>query len=107
MWRLNAGNPDYSPDGRGSSSNSAWEGQTHSSLYLVNPDGTDLRRLNHPCVAHKVRAKFSPSGNQIVYMVAGRHTTFHLARRTIGGEVQKRIRSDTLKGLDPVWAARR
>ena len=40
-WRLNAGNPDYSPDGRRIVFNSAWEGQTHSSLYTINPDGTE------------------------------------------------------------------
>ncbi|HEY8001158.1 MAG TPA: hypothetical protein VID76_04410 [Solirubrobacterales bacterium] len=105
-WRLNAGNPDYSPDGRRIVFNSAWEGQTHSSLYLVNPDGTDTRRLNHPGANYTFGPKFSPSGNQIVYMVAGRQTGFHLARRTIGGEVRKRITRSTMRGLDPVWAAR-
>ncbi|MDX6582082.1 MAG: TolB protein [Solirubrobacterales bacterium] len=106
-WRLNAGNPDYSPDGARIVFNSAWEGQTHSSLYLVDPDGTSLRRLNHPGVHYTFGPKFSPSGNQIVYMVAGRHTTFHLARRTIGGEVRKRITRSTMRGFDPVWASRR
>lgn len=105
-WRLNAGNPDYSPDGRRIVFNSAWEGQTHSSLYTINPDGTGMRRLNHPRANYTFGPKYSPSGNQIVYMVAGRHTTFHLARRTLGGEVRKRITRPTMRGLDPVWAAR-
>jgi Tol biopolymer transport system component len=105
-WRLNAGNPDYSPDGRLIVFNSAWEGQTHSSLYTVSPDGTDLQRLNHPAKHYTFAPKFSPSGNQIVYVVAGRATTLHLARRTIGGEVRKRVTRDTLRGLNPVWAAR-
>jgi len=104
-WRLNAGNPDYSPDGRRIVFNSAWEGQTHSSLYTINPDGTGMRRLNHPRAHYTFGPKYSPSGNQIVYMVAGRHTTFHLARRTVGGEVRKRITRPTMRGFDPVWAA--
>ncbi len=105
-WRLNAGNPDYSPSGRRIVFNSAWEGQTHSSLYTISPDGTNLRRLNHPRSNYTFAPKFSPSGNQIVYVVAGRHTTIHLARRTIGGAVRKRITRDTLKGINPYWAAR-
>jgi Tol biopolymer transport system component len=105
-WRLNAGNPDYSPDGRRIVFNSAWEGQTHSSLYTISPDGSALRRLNHPGKHYTFAPKFSPSGNQIVYVVAGRGTTLHLARRTIGGEVRKRITRDTLRGVNPFWAAR-
>jgi Tol biopolymer transport system component len=105
-WRLNAGNPDYSPDGRRIIFNSAWEGQTHSSLYTISPDGSGLRRLNHPGKHYTFAPKFSPSGNQIVYVVAGRATTLHLARRTIGGEVRKRITRDTMRGLNPFWASR-
>ncbi len=105
-WRLNAGNPDYSPDGRRIVFNSAWEGQTHSSLYTISPEGTNMRRLNHPRSRYTFGPKYSPSGNQIVYVVAGRHTTIHLARRTIGGAVRKRITRDTLRGIDPSWGAR-
>jgi Tol biopolymer transport system component len=105
-WRLNAGNPDYSPDGRRIVFNSAWEGQTHSSLYTISPDATNLRRLNHPRVHYTFGPKFSPSGNQIVYAVFGRHTVAHLARRTIGGAVRKRITRDTMRGVNPYWAAR-
>jgi Tol biopolymer transport system component len=65
-----------------------------------------MRRLNYPGQHYTFGPKFSPSGNQIVYIVAGRGTTLHLARRTIGGEVRKRITRDTLRGLNPVWGAR-
>jgi TolB protein len=105
-WHMGAGNPDYSPDGRRIVFNSGFEGQVHSSLYTIGPDGTNMRRLNHPGTHYTFGPRFSPSGNQIVYMVAGRNTTFHLARRTIGGEVRKRITRSTMRGLDPVWAAR-
>ena len=105
-WRLNAGNPDYSPNGQRIVFNSAWEGQTHSSLYTISPKGTNLSRLNHPRSHYTFAPRYSPSGNQIVYTVAGRHTTLHLARRTIGGAVRKRITRDTMRGLNPFWASR-
>jgi len=105
-WRLNAGNPDYSPNGRRIVFNSAWEGQTHSSLYTITPKGRNMRRLNHPRSHYTFAPKYSPSGNQIVYVVAGRHTTLHLARRTIGGAVRKRITRATMRGINPFWAAR-
>jgi Tol biopolymer transport system component len=106
-WRLNAGNPDYSPDGRRILFNSAWEGQSHSSLYTVSPVGSALRRLNHPRANYTFAPKFSPSGNQIVYVVAGRNTGIHLARMTVGGERRSRITRPTLRGVNPDWAARR
>jgi Tol biopolymer transport system component len=65
-----------------------------------------MRRLNHPRAKYTFEPKFSPSGNQIVYVVAGRHTTIHLARRTIGGAVRKRITRSTMRGVNPAWGAR-
>ena len=44
-WRLNAGNPDWSPNGGRIVFNSNFEGQAASNLYTVNPDGSGLRQL--------------------------------------------------------------
>ena len=90
-WRLNAGNPDWSPNGRRLAFNSHFEGQSHSSIYTASPDGSAMRRLNHPRAHYTFAPKFSPSGNQIVYVVAGRHTTLHLARMSLGGETRKPV----------------
>jgi TolB protein len=105
-WRLNAGNPDYSPNGFRIVFNSHWEGQGHSSLYTMAPDGAALRRLNHPRAHYTFAPAYSPSGNQVVYVVAGRHTTLHLARMSLGGETRKRVTRPQWRGLDPNWGAR-
>ena len=107
-WRLNAGNADYSPDGRRIVFNSSYEGKAkeHASIYTIAPDGTALRRLTHPGVHYTAMPNFSPSGNQIVYAVFGRHTITYLARRTIGGETHTRITPKTARGIGPFWAAR-
>jgi Tol biopolymer transport system component len=105
-WRLNAGNPDWSPSGLRILFNSAFEGQTHSSLYTIAPDGSAMRRLNHPRAHYTFAPQFSPSGNQVVYVVAGRHTTLHLARMSLGGETRKRVTRPQWRGLNPAWGAR-
>ena len=43
--RLNAGNPDWSPDGKRIAFNSSFEGQAAVEIYTVRPDGSGLRRL--------------------------------------------------------------
>lgn len=104
-WRLNAGNPDYSPDGGRIVFNSAYEGQSHSSIYTANPDGSDRRRLNHPRAHYTFDPSFSPSRNQIGYVVAGRNVRIHLARMGLGGALRKRITGPGERGVYPAWGA--
>jgi WD40-like Beta Propeller Repeat len=44
-FRLNAGNPDWSPDGKLIVFNSSFAGEGRLDIYTVRPDGSGLRRV--------------------------------------------------------------
>jgi hypothetical protein len=46
-WRLDAGFPDWSPNGRWITFKSQIEGRRQTNVWLVHPNGTDLHRITH------------------------------------------------------------
>ena len=66
--RLNAGSPDWSPDGQRIVFNSSYEGQTQAEIYTVRPDGTGLHRVRRePGRWQAFEAVFSPDGERIAF----------------------------------------
>ena len=57
--RLNAGSPDWSPDGKRIVFNSSYEGQAAVEIYTVRPDGRGLKRVRKE---PKTASRSSPSG---------------------------------------------
>ena len=69
--RVNAGNPDWSPDGERIVFNSSFEGQSAPEIYTVRPDGTDLHRVRRePRRSYSFEPVWSPDGTHIA-MVHG------------------------------------
>ncbi len=67
--RLNAGSPDWSPDGQRIVFNSSYEGQTQAEIYTVRPDGTGLHRVHRePDGWQAFEAVFSPNGERIAFV---------------------------------------
>lgn len=70
-WRLNAGNPDWSPDGELIVFNSSFDFQAALEVYTVRPDGTELHRVrNETGRSFSFQPVWSPDGTRIA-MVHG------------------------------------
>jgi TolB protein len=95
-WNLDAGDPDWSPDGRWILFGSNENLKKPSQLYLIRPDGTHLRQLT------RVRrgtlgtsASFSPDGNWIVF-----------AARRVGGNADLYVMRANGTGVRPLTRTR-
>jgi Tol biopolymer transport system component len=103
--RLNAGNPDWSPDGRRIVFNSSYEGQGKVELYTVRPDGSALRRLRRERKSISFEPVWSPDGGRIAFVHATPRTAPHIW--TIGPD-GKKMRQETrgrLPDFAPDWGA--
>ena len=59
--RLNAGSPDWSPNGKRIVFSSSYEGQAAVEIYTVRPDGSGLKRVRKE---PRYSAAFEPSGHR-------------------------------------------
>jgi Tol biopolymer transport system component len=102
--KLDAGNPDWAPNGQRIVFNSFYEGQSESELYTIRPNGTGMHRLRKE---HKHNYSFdpvwSPDGGRIAFVHASRTTPPHIW--SIGSD-GKNVREEThgnLADLSPDW----
>jgi Tol biopolymer transport system component len=105
--RLNAGNPDWSPDGERIVFNSSFEGQAAVEIYTVRPDGTGLRRVRRePKRSYSFEPVWSPDGTRIAMV----HGTFDTVpkiwtMRSDGGDLRQVTRGPRID-LRPDWGVR-
>jgi Tol biopolymer transport system component len=105
--RLNAGNPDWSPDGERIVFNSSFEGQGPVEIYTVHPDGTGLRRVRpEPRRSYSFEPVWSPDGTRIATV----HGTFDTVpkiwtMRSDGSDLRQITRGPRLD-LRPDWGTR-
>ena len=65
---LNAGSPDWSPNGKRIVFNSSYEGQAIAEIYTVRPNGSGLDRVRRQPEGHYAfEAVFSPDGRRIAF----------------------------------------
>jgi TolB protein len=69
--------PAYSPDGQKLAVNSGYAGNSHNSILVMNPDGTDRRTIFGDPKASAVGPVWSPDGGRIAFGLGG----FFLAAR--------------------------
>jgi Tol biopolymer transport system component len=66
-FRLNAGNPDWSPNGKRIVFNSSYEGQSNIDIYTVGPNGKGLKRITrNKRGRYSFEPVWSPDGKRIV-----------------------------------------
>lgn len=93
-WRLNAGNADWSANGRSVLFNSNYAAAGASDLYTIAPDGSKLRRLtNIPGKRSAFSPTWSPSNRRLAFSVAGPGVPPHPVVMHIGGENRRRVTS--------------
>jgi Tol biopolymer transport system component len=102
--KLDAGNPDWAPNGKRIVFNSFYEGQSQSELYTIRPDGTGMHRLRRE---QKNNFAFdpvwSPDGARIAFVHVSQTTPPHIW--SIGAD-GKNVRQEThgnVVDLSPDW----
>ena len=101
-WNQRASWPDWSPDGKAivfvSHANSV------SNLYLVDPDGGNLRQLTQFRNNTQVTSpRFSPDGRSIACGVSGPEGNMDLTLINTGSGLAERITEDLAVEYLPVW----
>ena len=116
-WRLNAGSPDWSPDGK----QVLFKQLIHAdlapgpNLYTIGVNGTGLRRVTNVSASHAaLPGAFSPDGTSIIFATDSGATANPLGRtfadvftmRTDGTNLTPVTRTANLDGW-PAWGPRR
>jgi TolB protein len=104
--KLDAGNPDWAPNGKRIVFNSFYEGQSESELYTIRPDGTGMHRLRKE---HRNNYAFdpvwSPDGGRIAFVHASQKTLPHIWSIRADGKKIRQETHGTLVDLSPDWGA--
>jgi TolB protein len=105
--RLNAGNPDWSPDGKRIVFNSSYEGQGAVEIYTVRPDGGGLTRVRkEPKDAFSFEPVWSPNGKRIAVVHATRRTVPHIWTMTRKGKRLRQLTHGPKPEFSPDWGSR-
>lgn len=101
---LDAGNPDWAPNGRRIVFNTFYEGQSESELYTIRPDATGMHRIRKEKKNnYAFDPVWSPDGGRIAFVHTSRETLPHIW--SIGAD-GKKLRQEThgsLVDLEPDW----
>jgi TolB protein len=104
--RLNAGNPDWSPDGKRIVFNSSWEGQAAVEIYTVRPDGTGLQRLRRePKRSYSFDPVWSPDGTRIAMLHGTVRTVPHVWTMRADGQDLRQLTRGPLPDLRVDWGS--
>ena len=102
--KLDAGNPDWAPNGKRIVFNSFYEGQSESELYTIRPNGTGMHRLRKEDKNnYAFDPVWSPDGGRIAFVHTSKTTLPHIW--SIGAD-GKKVRQEThgsLVDLSPDW----
>jgi Tol biopolymer transport system component len=105
--RLNAGNPDWSPDGKRIVFNSSFEGQSAVEIYTVRPDGSGLKRVRkEPKKSFSFEPVWSPNGTRIAFAHATTTTPPHIWTMKRSGKGLKQVTRGPKPDVRPDWGSR-
>jgi TolB protein len=105
--RLNAGNPDWSPDGKRIAFNSFYGGPKAPEIYTVHPDGSGLRRLRHePKDSYSFDPSWSPDGGRIAFVHGARGPITHIWTMKQNGTRLRQITHGRRPDRGPDWGSK-
>jgi Tol biopolymer transport system component len=93
-------NPTWSPKGSQIAFSAEVDG--HRGIYVVNADGTNLRRLTQTKDYDEFAPAWSPDGTQIVYQ-ANPDGNWDIYIMNADGTGRRRLTTDTANDVDPDW----
>jgi TolB protein len=106
--RLNAGSPDWSPDGKRIVFNSSYEGQAAVEIYTVRPDGSGLRRLRRePRDNYSFEPVFSPDGRRVAFVRSVGGGIPHIWTMRRDGTHLRQVTDGPFPDVRPDWGAGR
>jgi Tol biopolymer transport system component len=102
--RLDAGNPDWAPNGERIVFNSFYEGQSESELYTIRPNGSGMHRLlREPKNNYAFDPVWSPDGGRIAFVDASRTKLPHIWSIGADGKNARQETHGNLVDLSPDW----
>jgi TolB protein len=104
--KLNAGNPDWSPNGKRIVFNSHYEGQALAEIYTVRPNGTRLDRVRRQPKGHYAfEPVFSPDGKRIAFADTGAKGIPHIRTMRRNGTGVRQLTHGRVVDVAPDWGA--
>jgi TolB protein len=105
--RLNAGSPDWSPDGKRIVFNSSYEGQAAVEIYTVRRDGSGLKRVRkEPKDSFSFEPVWSPNGKRIAFVHATRTQLPHIWTMKRNGKGLRQLTHGRKPDFRPDWGSR-
>ena len=105
--RLNAGNPDWSPDGKRIAFNSSYEGQGAVAIYTVRPDGSGLRRLRRePKNSYSFDPVWSPAGGRLAFVHGAGRQVPHIWTMKMNGTRLRQVTLGRRPDGGPDWGSK-
>jgi Tol biopolymer transport system component len=101
---LDAGNPDWAPNGQRIVFNSFYEGQSESELYTIRPDGSGMHRIRKEKKNnYAFDPVWSPDGGRIAFVHTSRTTPPHIWSIAADGKKLRQETHGNLVDLEPTW----
>ena len=104
--RLNAGNPDWSPDGKRIVFNSSYEAQGAVEIYTVRPDGSGLKRVRKERKdSYSFDPVWSPDGGRLAFVHGAGRQVPHIWTMKKNGTRLRQVTHGRRPDRGPDWGS--